>query len=429
MHRAITACLPVLDGLLATAPGLAGALDGLARLGHAAAAAAGSLFSEYEEGVARDANKVLPLDGTVHPLAAQVVSYLKLLGALEGKCRAYRNDALGCLFMMNNAHYAAASVEACARRALRLLGRDWLERQKDAVEDWGARYHEATWGPVIARLKAEPPPDVGRLKLMLKEAFAAFNAAIERIYTHQSGWTIPDHMLRGAVKRVIKDDLLGPYQDFLRRHADVEFTSNPAKYIKYAVSDVASIIDDDLFETKAVSMTKLSLTREKLGAIVCCCCACWFCCCVGMRVTALFVVALLAVLAAPAACGPLDSITTAFQDASNAVTGFFGRAEQGLTGAAASATRTVDGAINGTTSAFNSVSGAANTVYNGSRAAAGAVTGAVSAAERTARSISGSAGARSGGAASSRRAWRRVRCSRSCSPLAEPWSSVTGHTR
>lgn len=40
------------------------------------------------------------------------------------------------------------------------------------------------------------------------------------IYTSQSGWTIPDHMLRGAVKRVIKDDLLNTYQDFLRRWVD-----------------------------------------------------------------------------------------------------------------------------------------------------------------------------------------------------------------
>lgn len=52
------------------------------------------------------------------------------------------------------------------------------------------------------------------------------------------------------------------------RYVDVQFTNNPAKYIKYAVTDVASIIDDDLFETKAVSMNKLSLTKEKLGAIV-----------------------------------------------------------------------------------------------------------------------------------------------------------------
>lgn len=52
------------------------------------------------------------------------------------------------------------------------------------------------------------------------------------------------------------------------RHAEVQFTSNLGKYLKYAAVDVASIIDDDLFETKAVSMNKLSLTKEKLGAIV-----------------------------------------------------------------------------------------------------------------------------------------------------------------
>lgn len=51
------------------------------------------------------------------------------------------------------------------------------------------------------------------------------------------------------------------------RHADVNFTANPAKYIKYTVQDVVSIIDDDLFETKAVSMNKLSLRKEKLDAI------------------------------------------------------------------------------------------------------------------------------------------------------------------
>jgi hypothetical protein len=52
------------------------------------------------------------------------------------------------------------------------------------------------------------------------------------------------------------------------RYADVQFTQNPAKYIKYAVADVVSIIDEDLFETKAVSMNKLSLKKEKLDAIV-----------------------------------------------------------------------------------------------------------------------------------------------------------------
>jgi hypothetical protein len=74
----------------------------------------------------------------------------------------------------------------------------------------------------------EPINDIARVKAMLKETFTAFNAAIERAYTNQSGWTIPDHMLRGAVKRVIKDDLLRPYQDFMRQ------------YVKLQCGDIAS---------------------------------------------------------------------------------------------------------------------------------------------------------------------------------------------
>jgi hypothetical protein len=48
----------------------------------------------------------------------------------------------------------------------------------------------------------------------------------------------------------------------------VQFTSTPAKYIKFAVSDLTSIIDDDLFETKVVSLNKHSIKKEKLDAIM-----------------------------------------------------------------------------------------------------------------------------------------------------------------
>ena len=65
--------------------------------------------------------------------------------------------------------------------------------------------------------QAEGPPlsDMPRLKLWLKERFTRFNEAIERIAQAQAAWMIPDQPLRAAVKRVVKDDLLGPYQDFL----------------------------------------------------------------------------------------------------------------------------------------------------------------------------------------------------------------------
>ncbi|GBG00340.1 hypothetical protein Rsub_13072 [Raphidocelis subcapitata] len=286
------------------------ALQQLASLLATAQRAAAALFGEYEDAVGRDASRILPPDGTVHPRTAQVLSYVKrllsyedasgvlfgsdsdggwgveaaasaqsalaaavsrllarLLENLEARARGYRGEpALGALFMMNNVHYAQRTVEGS--RAERLLGREWVERHKDGVEEWGARYHDITWGPVLGLLQVEAPADVSRLKQHLKDTFASFNSALERIYATQSAWTIPDTALRDAVRRVIKTDVLGPYQDFLRKYADVQFTSTPAKYIRYAASDVAAIVDDDLFETKVVPTSKLDLKQQKLSAIV-----------------------------------------------------------------------------------------------------------------------------------------------------------------
>jgi hypothetical protein len=76
---------------------------------------------------------------------------MQLQDNLEGKSRAYKNEAIAALFMMNNVHYVQWSVESSA--ALGLLGVEWLERHKDMVEDWGARYHDITWMPIINMLK------------------------------------------------------------------------------------------------------------------------------------------------------------------------------------------------------------------------------------------------------------------------------------
>lgn len=53
-------------------------VDGLWELQQLVAAAALELFGEYEELVSRDGNKMLPADGTIHPLTAQVLSYVKV---------------------------------------------------------------------------------------------------------------------------------------------------------------------------------------------------------------------------------------------------------------------------------------------------------------------------------------------------------------
>jgi hypothetical protein len=78
MHRHLAASLPALDAMLRANSSMAPLLGQLQALLRATAAAAAGLFAEYAESVARDGNKVLPMDGTVHPLTAQVLSYLKV---------------------------------------------------------------------------------------------------------------------------------------------------------------------------------------------------------------------------------------------------------------------------------------------------------------------------------------------------------------
>lgn len=71
---------------------------------------------------------------------------------LTTQSRAYKNDALAALFIMNNVHYVQWSVES-SPAALDLLGVAWLERHKDVVEEWGAAYHDATWMPLVHMLR------------------------------------------------------------------------------------------------------------------------------------------------------------------------------------------------------------------------------------------------------------------------------------
>ena len=69
-------------GSVAGAAGAAGVgtalVDGLWELQQLVASAALGLFGDYEDVIARDGNKMLPMDGTIHPLTAQVLSYVKV---------------------------------------------------------------------------------------------------------------------------------------------------------------------------------------------------------------------------------------------------------------------------------------------------------------------------------------------------------------
>ncbi|KAG2433194.1 hypothetical protein HYH02_012736 [Chlamydomonas schloesseri] len=175
MHQSLMELLPYLDDLLSPRERCTGLLNEAHLLGVMIGRAARQLFADFEESVggrsgggaglsAADAaaSKLTMLDGTVHPICATTLSFLKrlftfpnalsllfapsgagggvssgdaaeaaaaaaaaasssimrilmrLLEALEAKARAYKSPALGSLFLMNNVHYMVWTVEQAA---------------------------------------------------------------------------------------------------------------------------------------------------------------------------------------------------------------------------------------------------------------------------------------------------------------------------
>lgn len=87
---------------------------------------------------------------------------------------------------------------------LRLLGVQWVETHKDAIEAHGAAYHSAVWLPLVAQLQAQLP-DGGsdRARAAAKERIRQVTGQLEALYAAQSQWLVPEPELRASVKRVI----------------------------------------------------------------------------------------------------------------------------------------------------------------------------------------------------------------------------------
>ncbi|EFJ50648.1 hypothetical protein VOLCADRAFT_103855 [Volvox carteri f. nagariensis] len=123
MHQSLKDLLPYLDDLLSARERCTGLLNEAHLLGVMIGRSARQLFADFEEGVgsrglqgsgaygSEAVSKLTMLDGTVHPICATTLSFLK---ALEAKARSYKVPALGDLFLMNNVHYMVWTVEHAA---------------------------------------------------------------------------------------------------------------------------------------------------------------------------------------------------------------------------------------------------------------------------------------------------------------------------
>ncbi|MQM11266.1 hypothetical protein Taro_044170, partial [Colocasia esculenta] len=246
-------------------------------------AAIRGIFTELENLIRRDPPKSAVPGGGLHPITRYVMNYLRaacasrrsleevmdeeeggagaadhdrlssslsvqlawimelLQGNLEVKSRVYREQALSCVFLMNNGQYILQKVKDSELGPL--LGKDWIRRQTARVKQWRSNYQRSTWGKVVEALRVDgggsPESGMSLAAKTVTDKFRVFDMHFEEIYRTQTGWVIVDEQLRTEVRVSVVGLVLPAYRNLLGRlRYLLEGGREPEKYVKYRVEDV-----------------------------------------------------------------------------------------------------------------------------------------------------------------------------------------------
>lgn len=190
--------------------------------------------------------------GTVGPssaLAVQVAWITEILVTnLEEKSKAYRDPALGYVFLMNNGRYLIQKAKGTELG--QLLGDDWLLRQSSRLRQWHGCYQKASWSKLVAILQQHPdgdttPPSSPSAKL-LRSRFRRFNVCLEELCDAQAGWVVADEQLRAEIRISAVGMVLPAYRNFLGRVKAMEAGRQQQvveRCVKYAPEDVEARIN------------------------------------------------------------------------------------------------------------------------------------------------------------------------------------------
>jgi hypothetical protein len=77
----------------------------------------------------------------------------------------------------------------------------------------------------------------------IKNRFAGFNKALEKLFHTQKLYTIPNNNLRSEMREIAKSIVVPLYKGFLARYAEVPFTKNRSKYEQYTVETLVQMLD------------------------------------------------------------------------------------------------------------------------------------------------------------------------------------------
>lgn len=177
----------------------------------------------------------------------RVLSELNL--TIVSKCEQYNDNATRQLFRLNNIHYILKSLQRSNVLELLLMTEPDCERNyMDLIQELHGSY-QRSWSRLISMispLEDLPRPVNCRVKdkerSILKERFSGFNKELEDACKIQRGISVPDVILREGLKRDNAENIIPQYNAFFESYADVQFSKNPEKYVKYKPQDVSAML-------------------------------------------------------------------------------------------------------------------------------------------------------------------------------------------
>uniref|UniRef100_UPI00358EF920 exocyst complex component 7-like isoform X1 n=1 Tax=Myxine glutinosa TaxID=7769 RepID=UPI00358EF920 len=185
----------------------------------------------------------------------------KVLGNLQlnllSKAKVYEDPGLRAVFLINNYNYTLKAHQRSELLQLVELTQPNLERTYEELIDVQLAFYRHSWNKVLDHISDRNMPMLqpgGKLKdkerQLIKERFKGFNDGLEEVCRSQKTWAVPDQELRTRLRQEVKRLVLSSYRIFSERYGDLPFSKTPAKYLKYNIDDVTTMMEH-LFDTSA----------------------------------------------------------------------------------------------------------------------------------------------------------------------------------
>ncbi|KAJ8263781.1 hypothetical protein GJAV_G00141220 [Gymnothorax javanicus] len=185
----------------------------------------------------------------------------KALGNLQlnllSKSKVYDYSALSAIFLLNNYTYILKSLQKSELIALVADTHTQVEHSYQELIEQQVQVYQRSWWRVMDYIMDKNTPTFlpgqklkDKERQQIKDKFKGFNEGLEELCKVQKAWAIPDREQRQALRLAQSTLVTDAYRSFLHRYANISFTKNLDKYLKYGPEQVEDMIGR-LFDTSA----------------------------------------------------------------------------------------------------------------------------------------------------------------------------------